>query len=89
MFEFICAAVDSALPVLCSLRDICLSILSESAVRERKRFKRKWQEGSSVHEGSTSIALSPGSSGQRHDEATDIQLCTEKGRDVGDMSPFC
>ncbi|XP_030533169.1 DNA-directed primase/polymerase protein isoform X3 [Rhodamnia argentea] len=50
----------------------------ESAVRERKRVKRKWQEGSSVHEGSTSSALSPGSSGQRHDEATDVQLCGEK-----------
>ncbi|KAF8044081.1 hypothetical protein BT93_A2147 [Corymbia citriodora subsp. variegata] len=49
----------------------------ESAVRERKRLKRKWQEGSSVHEGSASSALSPGSSGKRHDEATKIQLCTE------------
>ncbi|XP_030448880.2 uncharacterized protein LOC115671456 isoform X2 [Syzygium oleosum] len=51
----------------------------ESAVRERRRrFKRKCQEGSSVREGSTSSALSPGSSGQRRDEVTDIQLCAEK-----------
>lgn len=56
--------------------------LSESAVRERRRLKRKWQEGSSVREGSTSSALSPGSSGQRRDEVTDVQLWAEKVWDV-------
>ncbi|KAL3746946.1 hypothetical protein ACJRO7_015822, partial [Eucalyptus globulus] len=49
-----------------------------SAARERKGFRRKWREGSSIHGGSTMSALRPGSPGQRHDEATDIQLCTEK-----------
>ncbi|XP_062149691.1 uncharacterized protein LOC133858274 [Alnus glutinosa] len=51
----------------------------ESAFRERKRRKRKSKHGSSTHEASTpSSILSPGSAGQRQNEATDVQLSIEK-----------